>query len=635
MRVLDKARFFIDNEMLSEISTLEFCFNYYNRVKCMDNEREKYSLEASMEYSRMAELLKKDRPPEAAIMIKEVLESGGSLQEKIRKIELIDAQEISISIDQTPITDEEAQDIIRKKHVLTEETARKNSEKVKNKLMKTPFLIYLFRDYKKIRSFGKTAGFIKFGLNPAGVKFDFTRVKTLFHYLQKDAKDLIEVLNLVLDKGWMNLDKLDYNLIVIFRQLCQAILSAPSVKTGTTSRQILAKFRDVEALFLICHYQREYPDIIRAGIINVLSEHKKQEGMIELSKIQIRRILGNGRDPSNLYNFILSINMLELRKYLRLDDLIKKQQGGIVNTFSYDCPPHIQLKINIYINDKTQLWQNLLREKDEINRIQYFLKHFIRPDSSGYRSYNYNVLTDFYNFSGFGESEDNFNFDKGNTAKLALNFFTKFLNEFENFFIDKVSIEDFGPVRVFSREVFQLEIDKLRFAVLKFTDSVFTMPIVSRREFFELKTSKKEVIPATSVLTMIQTIDALSDILSEIGTKLGNIHIHYKKAASEYNFENPIEPLEISATRKSDVSVPYWDKKIISAGFLKDKFFSDSVATITSLCFLSDVYFYNMRFYAVLEKEMKINNMIIDARETIERLADVVTFEKIRQMQGL
>ncbi len=600
----------------------------------MDNEKEKNYMEASLEYSRMAELLKKERPAEAAIMVKDILESGESLQEKIRKIELIDAQEISLSIEQTLITNEEAQDIIRKKHVLTEETARKNCEKIKIKLPKNHFLLYLFRDYKKIRLFGKSAGFIRFGFNPSGVKFDFTRLRTLLNSLQKDAGDLMETLNFVLDKGWMDLDKLGYNLIVIFKQLCQAIVSAPIARIGTSGRQLLMKYRDVETFFLSCHYQPEYPDIIRASIVDVLLKQKKAESTIELSEIQTKRILWEQGNFLCLHNFILSINMFEYRRFVKLDDLIHRQQGGIVNTFSFDCPPNIQQKINVYINDKTQSLQNLLRDKVEINRIQYFLKHFIKQDSSGYRSYNFKIFIDFYNYTGFGAEEDCFSYDKSNTAKLAFNIFSKFLAEFENFFIDKINIEDFGPIRVFSREVFQLEIDKLRLGVLKFSDSIFTLPIVSRREFFELKTSKKEVMPAPPVLAMIQTIDALSDILSEIGTKLGNIHINYKNASLENPAENQVNPLEISATRQRVVSVPYWDKKIMTPGFLREKFFSDAVATITSLCFLSAVYFYNMRFYTVLEKEMKINNMIMDVKKTLERLADVVTYEKIRKLQG-
>jgi hypothetical protein len=600
----------------------------------MDNEKDKNNIDMSLEYSKMAELLKKERQADAALTIKEILESGDSLQEKIRKIELVDAQEISLSIDQTSISAEEAQEIIRKKHVLTEETAKKNSEKIISKIMKTPFLFFIFRDYKKIRMFGKSTGFIKFGLNPAGMKFDFARAKSMFNVLQKDASELMEILNFVLDKGWMDLEKLDYNLIVIFRQLCQAIISAPYARIGTSGRQFLTRYRDVEALFLTCRYQGEYPDIIRAGISNVLFKQKKPEGTIELSEIQVKRILGDEHDTANLLNFILSINMFEYRKFLKIDDLIRRQAGGIVNTFSYECPPNIQLKINVYINDKMQTWKNLLKDKAEINRIQYFLKHFIRQDSSGYRSYNFNVFSEFYNFSGPGLlCEDSFSYDKGNTAKLALNFFTKFLNEFENFFIDKIGIEDFGPLRVFSREVFQLEVDKLRQAVLKFTDSIFTLPIVSRREFFDLKTSKKEVMPAPPVLTMIQTIDTLADILSDIGAKLGNIHINYKKSPGDSPLGNPVEPLEIAATWKREVTVPFWDKKILTPGYLKDKYFSDAVATVTSLCFLSDVYFYNMRFYAVLEKEMKINNMIIDVKKNIERLADVVTCEKIRKLQ--
>jgi hypothetical protein len=452
---------------------------------------------------------------------------------------------------------------------------------------------------------------------------------------QKDAGELLEVLNFVLDRGWMDLDKQSYNLVVVFKSLCQAIIAAPILKAGATARQMIDIYWEIEVLFLTCNYQVEYPEIIYSSIIEVLEEQRKPEGLVELVQIQIKRILMDLGGTLCLYNFIKSMNIFAYRRFLQISDLIRRQQGGVINTFSYDCSPYIQQKINVYINEKTQAWQNFLREKAEINKIQYFLKHFIRQDSSGYRSYNFQILMDFYEYAPSGTSGDSFIADKNNTGKLAYNFFRRFLAEFENFFIDKVIIEDFGPLRVFSNEVFQLEIDKLRLAVLKFEDIVFTVPVLSRREFFELKTSKKEVMPPPPALSLIQAVDSLTDIAAEIGGKLGNIHISYKKDTASGQIPLSAAPLEISVTRQKSVSVPFWDKRIFSPGFLKERYFSDAVATITSLCFLSDIYFYNMRFYAVLEKEMKINNMISDIKKTIERLADVVTYEKIRKIQTL
>ncbi len=600
----------------------------------MENGQGKNIMEASLEYSRMAELLKKSRPSEAALMVKQILESGESLQEKIRKIELIDAQEVGQEIDETPLSSEEVQEIIKKKRVSTEDVASKNSEKIKVKFIRKPFFLYLFRDYRRIREFGRAAGFLRFGFTPGSMKFDFLRLRTTLNSLQKDAVELMENLNLVLDKGWMYLDKESYNLIVIFRSLCQALVSAPVLRQGSTPKQLLDAYWEVETLFLTCNYKIEYPEIICSSITEVLENLRKPDGLIELSQIQVKRILRDQGGTPSLYNFIMCINMFDSRRYVRIDDLIRRQPGGVVNTFSFECSPFIQQKINVYINDKTTTWQNLIMEKAEINRIQYFLKHFIRQDSSGYRSYNFKVIMDFYEYATYGEIGDSFTADKNNTAKLAYNFFRKFLTEFENFLIDRVVIEDFGPVRVFSGEVFQLEVDKLRMGVLKFEDIVFTLPILSRREFFDLKTSKKDMMPAPPALALIQTVDSISDILADIGEKLGNIHINFKKDITANQNAGSASPLEISATRQKSVFVPFWDKRILSPGFLKEKFFSDSVAMITSLCFLADMYFYNMRFYAILEKEMKINNMIIESRKTIERLADVVTFEKIKKMQA-
>ncbi len=600
----------------------------------MANGQENGILEASQEYSRMAELLKAEREPEAAAMVKQILESGDSLQDKIRKIELIDAQEIGKVIDEAPLSKEEVQEIIRNKHVSTDEVAQKNSEKIKIKQMRNPFFFYFFKDYKKIREFGKYSGFIRFGLNISGIKFNYNPVKSLFAGLKKDAGELINVLNFVLDKGWMDLDKLDYNLIIVFKRLCEALTAVKAPKSSYSLKQMLENYKEIETYFLTCQYQVEYPDIIRSSIIQVLEKQHRPAGLVELAEIQVRRILFQDDAPC-LYNCILALNMSEYRRFIKIGDMIRNQQGGVINTFSFDCTALIQQKINVYINDKTKAWQNLLQEKAEIGKIQYFLKHFIRQDSSGYRSYSFTLLTDFYDFSFYEVKEESFSYDKNNTARLALKFFGKFMSEFENFFIDRIDIEGYGPVRVFSREVFQLEIDKLKRGLGKFSDASYTYPIISRREFFEQKTSKKEVMPPPPVLTLIQTADSLSDILVGIGTKLGNIHINQKKGPSANGSQSSLAPLEISVTRSHNVSIPYWSNRILSAGFLKDKFFSDAVATIASLCFLSAIYFYNMRLYSILEKEMKISNMIAETRKSLERLADVVTFEKIRKTQSI
>lgn len=589
----------------------------------------------SSEYLRMSELLKKERPPEAIDLVRKVLDSSVSLEEKIRRIEAIDTQEIFQDLQNANISDDEARRIIRKSNVFTNETAEKNIDHIKIKAFRTPYLLFVIRDFIKIREFGKRTGVITSVFFPPTVTVDFNAFRDFFAQLKKDAEEILPILKFIMDKGWVYLDKLDYNLIATFNILCEIIHGYKVPQGKKEAPFLLEKMKNIESYFLACHYQDGYPEIIQSGIRAVLIKQNRHKSHTELSHFLAKKILLEDRTGFCLYNLILGMNMAKLRKFLRLEDLIHYEPGGVVNTFDYNCPQKIRERIGVYINDQLQMWKNLNSEKNEIEKINTFLKRYTRVGEDGYRSYDFRLLGEYYEFRRGGE-QYHFSRDRENVAHTATNFFNLYLRDFENILTGTVSLETFGDSRIFKQDFFQFELDQLRLFSRKLAESLYSCPYLSYDEFRAYKNSDREKNPSPPQLALIQNIDALADTVTNIGRKTGSLCQRQNRSAVWSVDEKEVpHPLEISALRLPEITSPFFPKKVLIDGYLKDKSVIESLELITSLSLFAGLFFCNTRLFAMLDREFRINEGIREARKNLERIADAVTFERIRKLDEI
>lgn len=587
----------------------------------------------SSEYLRMSELLKKERPPEAIGLVRKVLDSGVSLEEKIRRIEAIDAQDIFSDLERSGISDDEAKRIIRQSNLYTRETAEKNIDQIKLKSFRTPYLLFVLRDFLKIRDFGKRTKVLSSVFFPPSVSANFAEFPVFFARLKKDADELLPVLKFVLEKGWLHLDKMEYNLVAVFNILCEIIHGYKVPQGKKEAPFLLEKMKNIESYFLACRYQDGYPALIQSGIRTVLQKQNRHRSHIELSQFLTRRILMEDRTGYCLHNLVLGMNMAKLRKFLRLEDLIRSGQGGVINTFDYDCPQKIRERIGVYINDQLQIWKTLNGERNELEKINYFLKAYSRTGEDGYRSYDYRLLEEYYEFKRGGEQQFRFSRDRENAAHTAVNLFGMYLHDFENLFTGSVKLETWGDCRIFRQDFFQFELDQLRLFSRKLAESVYTCPFLAFDEFREYKSSERKKSPSPPQLVLMQNIDALADTVANIGRKTGSVCQRRNRGAFwAGEMKEPPPPLEISVLRLPEITSPLFQKKILGEGYLKDKSVIDSLAEITGISLLSGLFFLNPRLYAMLDREIRINDGIREARKNLERIADAVTYEKIRKL---
>ncbi len=583
-------------------------------------------------YLQMAKLLKMKRPPETEELIKRVLDSKIPIEEKIRKIELIDAQEKGTEIQKETLTDLEVKNIIKEKKLSTEEITSRNRGKIKIKLFRNPFFIFIFKDYKKIREFGIKTGFINSRLIPPGFLLNFDGLKNLITIIQKDTVILLKKIDLILNKGWQVLDKSDYNLLVEFKKLGECISEMKIISYKYSFRFKIENYRKLEEAFLTCHYQPEYPDIIRKSISNVLIFLERPRSEAELAEIIVKKILERNGETACLYNFIIAINMIDCRRAIKFNDLIRRQASGVINTFNYNCSPDVQQKINVYINDYTQNLQNFLKEKTEIDRIKVFVDKFIKLGQDGGKSFDFRIVEEFYE-SGEKPEKYHYSEDKDDISVFAIRYFNRFFSEFENFLIDRINITGFGLIKSFSSDIFQLDMDMLRRILTVFEQENYSFPKLSRHEFFELKQARKERNSTAPQLALIQMIDKLSEIIQEIGKKIGQIYLNNIGKNNNNEPEKVKKADDDTSIKSYDSSMPYWNNIILSYGYIKGKTFSQVVSEIAGLCFISALYFYDTRIYAMLEKERKIYQEIEETAKQLERIADAVTYEKIQKLQ--
>ena len=591
----------------------------------------------SSEYLRMSELLKKERPPDAIGLIRKVLDANVSLEEKIRRIEAIDTQEVFTDLESSNLSDDEVRRIIKKNNVFTNETAEKNIDRIKMKVFRTPYLLFVVRDFLKVRDFGKRTGVVTSVFFPPTVSVKFGEFRNFITQLKKDAEELLPILKFVLDKGWVYLDKTDYNLIATFNILCEIIHGYKVPQGKKEAPFLLEKMKNVESYFLACHYQDDYPELILAGIRTVLTKQNRHRSHTELSHFLTRRILAEDRTGFCLYNLVLGMNMAKLRRYLRLGDLVHYEPGGVVNTFDYNCPQKIRERISVYINDQIQVWKNLNAEKNEIEKINSFLRPHTRVGENGYRSHDYKPLSDFYDLRRGGE-QFHFSRDRENIAHTATNFFNLYLRDFENLLTGKIKTETYGETAVFKPDFFQFEVDQLRLFSRKLAESLYSCPYLAYDEFRAFKNLDREKNPSPPQLTLVQNIDALAETVTGIGRKTGSVCQRQNRNAvwpEESGAVTAPQPLEISSLRLPEISSPLFPKRVLDEGYMKDRTVIDALSDLTSLSLLAGLFFCNTRLYAMLDREFRIAEGIREARKNLERVADAVTLEKIRKLDEL
>ncbi|NPV00675.1 MAG: hypothetical protein HPY53_04760 [Brevinematales bacterium] len=563
-------------------------------------------------YMRIAKLLQKKRDTKTNAKVQEIIAGPLPIEQKLAQIELIDNEEL-----------------LKKKKIITPQAAEALLCTIKKPIKRNGFFIYMMRDYRRINEFGKATGLVNASLIPPKVGVNVKEILPLLGSLQRDAAIIIPIIDFVLESGWTILDKNDYNLIAEFKKLCEAIQRV--VINTMTARALLDAFSAVETYFLLCNYMPEYPEIIISSIRHVLRSNQRPEGKIAAATTIARRLLQQTAGSQPLYHLIMSLNMAEYRRFLSLKDLILIQPQGVISNFDFNCGDDIKARIQQFVRDNSSMLDTLMKEKYDVDKVRRFLREYSQrsanPDDND--RYDFQLIASFYEPKKSG-TQYRFAQDKDNMAAFAANYFTRFLDEFEDFLIDRIPIDDFGLVKVFDSECFSLEVNRIRNTLGKLSRVVFSCPHLTRQRYFQFKQINRDISPSPQELAAMQFAEELTDIAITIGEKIGHITMNHQFDPNLVVVPENLRPIEPAFNSQTAFSLPYWEKKIQFDGYLKNMAFRDALSRVASLCFLSGIYFYNTHLHALLEKEKKIDSAIFEIRERLEKVTDVITMEKLK-----
>lgn len=575
-------------------------------------------------YLKIGYLLQKPRSSEDQSKVQQILNSDLALFDKLRRIEDIDSEIVSGKKTTSNVNNQEINELLKSRNIPTSETINKNINSLKANFHKSRFFHYLFQELPKIKKYAKKTGMIR----ASAFQLQLVARKTLISSIQKDASSLQNYLSFVLDSGWMILTKFEFNLVVQFKKLCDEILNF-NIYITSNLKDYYEKFQTIEKRFMICHYKVEYTDTILNSMVLVMKTYQKPAEKIEHMSLLVKKVLTPSWEKHCLYNLVVAINIIFSKKYLDLRDLIQDKSGGVINTFQFECSENSRLKIDEYITENERKLKELAVMHTDIIKMQLFLNNFIPKTESSKEGYDFSTLIYFYES---GQDVDKFKFhrDKDNLSLFAHNYLLRFFREFETFLIGRTRFENGGEHILFATDLFHMDISKLRGISKKISNMAFANNIFTRSRFVEIKQNPKHHV-AQDEMQIIQVIDDLSMLLVDLGKKVGHLSMSVQRNNSPDQDQKDFKPLDSSFLLRTQYNVPFWDKLILYQQMLNRKTMSEALSFISTLCFLAGLFFYNHKLLGLMEKELKISDEIRKIKNQLERIADVVVFDRIKK----
>jgi len=609
----------------------------------------------SDDFIKIGELLKKKRPTESADKIKTILESHDNPSEMIKKIDEIDklfmenSKSVPIiepngknttfspsaegpKLSKSSLSEDEVKDLLKSENVITKSASVQYINNIKHNIKKNNFFIFLFSDYRKIRDFGRNTNLAYSKLIPPSFHFYNDVVKNFIYPIQKEALFIAEYMTIVLDNGWLYLNKRDYNICSSFYILLQSLISFKLTSLDYTSEFLLAKIKDIESSFLVCIYQSEYTSVIKGSMETVLGIYKKPPDQINSAKQLTDSFLAIDMKSQTLCNFILMINMMKCLHYIRITDLINRTAPGVINTFDYDASEAVRKKISSFLAENQRKCLDLKTSQKELDKLLKLLGPAEKKGMDDNLIYNLSILSEFYDQET--PEKLKFNNDKENIGIFCLKYFSKFYTVFSTKLTGSFVIEGIGIVKAFAQELFQSDMNKISSLIEKYNMALPHIPDTSRADYQDYRTGKDKFEKNPVISDLFKIINELTDRVVIIGKRLAQVTNVVKKDPSPYIPGNIVPQITLGIYHSNEILVPYWDKPVMDNGFLFQKKFSSAVESMASLCLLTGTFLYHPEVCSLQETYDKIEIEFQHAFVNVLRTADPVESANFKRRLG-
>jgi hypothetical protein len=545
----------------------------------------------------LGQLLQRRREEDQRHAVDGVVASGLTVREKIQEIRKLDAggkQEA-----------EEEKDKARRTRPLRYRLPAL-ADILKKPYSRTPYLAYLFGDYRRILNFGKLTGVFE----PVRLLPDVRLRRAVLLFLNQELKQWAAELNEIISEGledsWHYLRKVEYNILVVMTQLCQKIQSTNFNLFDYKDPFLINKLRSLETLFLVFHYQDNYQQLLRSSLQQIGKNDPRVSDKYEAAVEGIHKILDFDGSTPSLYNILLGLNMVKYRRYLAMHDLLCADLGELISTKDFACPPAVKERIRSLVADGISRLEELRKQQEKTNK----LKAFLTLDESGRVSFE--PLRTLYEQQQIGVPGYLFAADTEDVVCFGPRLFDIVDRTFTPLLNGQIDLEEVGAVTLFTNDFFQLEFLRIRRINGRVWDGGEEKIPLSR--LLDLQHSAKGIrnLEAEILRQVNEGIEVLLEMAMKVETVL---------KTRRQNGGRPAGPLDPTILHGKRFALPHGNRHIASSGVLRDKPVAEALSYFVGVCFTIAVFYHYLPVYTPLEEEPRQTRELKSQLEILNRLA--------------
>jgi hypothetical protein len=494
------------------------------------------------------------------------------------------------------------------------------SRAVKRPLQRLSYFAFLFKELSRIRGFGRSSHVLEARLIPPGIRMD-PRLKTFFlKEVQPAAVELARQLAPVLEHGWLFLTPRQYNLLVMLKRLAERLQAFDFLRMNWRDVDLIDRFRRIESLFLMLHYNPETLELIVESLrVCLEKQHTGEEEIVRAGSL-VLEILSEDFALPSLYNCIVGLNIVSCRRMLTLADLMRDGLGDMVDSRRFDCESEIRARMDQYIDESLQSIKRAHEQLVETRRINSFISFDEqgRPDSS--------VLRRLYQAADPREPAD-FDKDSENIVLLLSRLIRAFDVVFSPLLNGRCALDGGEQAKVFSRSFFELDFTKLRTVVERLENGPFHFSVFPLSRYLQIKGARLGTVGSEMEGSQIilEGVGGLVDIGKTLAKVLG-------ARAPAGAADGPPEPVQPVVLQGKSFALPHENSRLRAHPLINGRTVAEALFTAVALCFTTGLLFQDDFLSLFTGKEKRLAADIRTRLKLIENLLDPETYRELSEL---
>lgn len=409
-------------------------------------------------------------------------------------------------------------------------------------------------EYGRIAEFGRSTHTLDLAVLSPRLRPDRRLVTRLAPSLQAWASELLPLLGLLLDEGWRVLSKRDYNRVVLLLKLCELILSVDVASLDFDEEESLERLRPIETLFYLLHGAPGNAEHLAECVSQALAARPDlRHGEPWRAALLAKRILYREYELPSLFNMLLIIDMVRLRRYLAPEELIAPGLDGLLVADDYVCSPFVRERIDRFVDELKSALRLLDESRSAARKMRSYLP--LRVDGS----IDYADLLQLCRTGLEDEASRQLLADRDDILFPVLRVLSLFDETFAPLLAGRVGISGGSALRLFTPGFFGDDLASLRDAEATVRRLSFVLRSMPQQRYLSVKRRRTGCLEA-ELDTVIEIEKALR-ILFGIGRRLSRLL--GLPVGGSISASLPLEPVALHATQ---VSLPRADRTIRTPG---------------------------------------------------------------------